>query len=72
MLKQGKGAPVDVEKQVAILYAVVNNILSGVDAAKIGEYEEGLYRYLDQDPDGIDASAKSVRKRQARGGCGTS
>ncbi len=55
VLKQGKGAPVDVEKQVAILYAVVNNILSGVDAAKIGEYEEGLYRYLDQDPDGIDA-----------------
>ncbi len=55
VLKQGKGAPVDVEKQVAILYAVVNNILSDVDAAKIGEYEEGLYRYLDQDPDGIDA-----------------
>ncbi len=55
VLKQGKGAPVDVEKQVAILYAVVNNILSAVDADKIGEYEEGLYRYLDQDPDGIDA-----------------
>ncbi len=55
VLKQGKNSPVDVEKQVAILYAVTHNILTDVDVEKIGEYEQGVFSYLDQDPDGIDA-----------------
>ena len=55
VLKQDKSSPVPVEKQVAILYAVVNNILMKVDTADVAEYEEGLFRYLDQAPDGIAA-----------------
>ncbi len=55
VLKQGKNSPVDVEKQVAILYAVTHNILTDVDVEKIGEYEQGMFSYLDQDPDGIEA-----------------
>ncbi len=55
VLKQKNGSPVAVEKQVAILYAVINNILSDVAVADIADYEKNLYRYLDENPDGIAA-----------------
>ena len=54
-LKQKNGAPVPVEKQVAILYAVTNNLLTDIEVKDIAGYEAGLYRYLDEDPDGIEA-----------------
>ena len=53
VLKQGKSAPVSVEKQVAILYAVVNNLLTQIPVEEIREYEEDLYRFLDRDPDAV-------------------
>jgi F-type H+-transporting ATPase subunit alpha len=55
VLKQDKNQPVPVEKQVAILYAVVNNILIKIEADDVAEYEAGLYEYLDTDPSGIAA-----------------
>ncbi len=55
ILKQGKSSPMTVEKQVAVIYAVVNGILMDVPVEKIGSYEDGLLHYLDQDPSGIDA-----------------
>ena len=55
VLKQDKNKPVPVEKQVAILYAVVNNILMKVEASDVAEYEAGLYDFLDSDPSGIAA-----------------
>ncbi|MBQ9503617.1 MAG: F0F1 ATP synthase subunit alpha [Lachnospiraceae bacterium] len=61
VLKQDKSSPVPVEKQVAILYAVVNNILMKVNTTDIAEYEEGLFRHLDQAPDGI-AAMKAIRE----------
>ena len=61
VLKQDKSSPVPVEKQVAILYAVVNNILMKVDTADIAEYEEGLFRHLDTAPDGI-AAMNAIRE----------
>ncbi len=61
VLKQDKSSPVPVEKQVAILYAVVNNILMKVETTDIAEYEEGLFRHLDQAPDGI-AVMKAIRE----------
>ena len=61
VLKQDKNQPVPVEKQVAILYAVVNNILMKVDAADVAEYEEGLYEFLDSDPSGI-AAMRDIRE----------
>ena len=61
VLKQDKNKPVPVEKQVAILYAVVNNILMKVDVADVAEYEAGLYDFLDVDPSGI-AAMRDIRE----------
>ena len=47
VLKQGRSAPVPVEKQVCILYAVTNNFLAEVPVEKIAEYEQELYADLD-------------------------
>ena len=47
VLKQGRSAPVDVAHQVCILYAVGNGYLKDVPVSAIGEYEAGLYPYLD-------------------------
>ena len=64
VLKQGKSAPVSVEKQVAILYAVVNNILLPIPVEDIREFEEDLYRFLDRDPDAV-AVMEEIRKTGA-------
>ena len=61
VLKQDKNSPAEVEKQVAILYAVVNNILAPVEVSDIRTYEAELNRYLDQDPDGL-AAMKAIRE----------
>ncbi|MBE5860344.1 MAG: F0F1 ATP synthase subunit alpha [Butyrivibrio sp.] len=52
VLKQDRSSPVPVEKQVAILYAVINNVLTEVEPSDIAEYEAGLYEFLDTNPDG--------------------
>ena len=52
VLKQDRSSPVAVEKQVAILYAVVNNLLTEVAPTDIAEYEAGLFDFLDTNPDG--------------------
>ena len=43
VLKQKNASPVPVEKQVAILYAVVHGIITNVAVTDIAEYEQGLY-----------------------------
>ena len=43
VLKQNHSAPVAVENQVCILYAVVHNCLNDVPVRLIAEYERGLY-----------------------------
>ena len=55
VLKQGRSMPVPVEKQVAILYAVVNGVLSAVAVEDVHEYEMGLYDFLDTDANGAAA-----------------
>lgn len=55
VLKQGKGEPVAVEKQVAILYAVVHGILTAVEVKDIRHYEEELYHFLDADAEALSA-----------------
>ena len=47
VLKQGRSAPVDVEKQICILYAVTNNYLADVKVEDVQEYEKELYEYMD-------------------------
>jgi F-type H+-transporting ATPase subunit alpha len=51
VLKQNKGTPVPVEKQIAILYAVSNDYLKDVAVDKVQAYEEGLFVFLDSDPE---------------------
>ena len=55
VLKQGRSTPVPVEKQVAILYAVVKGVLTDVAVEDIQVYEEGLYTFLDSDAQGVAA-----------------
>ena len=64
VLKQGKSSPVPVEKQVAILYAVVNNLLTQIPVEEIRAFEEELYRFLDRDPDAV-AVMEEIRKTGA-------
>ena len=52
VLKQNQNAPVPVEKQVAILYAVTKGILSKVATEDVRAYEDGLYTWLDTDAQG--------------------
>ncbi len=46
VLKQGRNSPIDVELQVAIIYAVVNNMLADVPTEKIKSFEDELFEYL--------------------------
>ena len=52
VLKQNQNAPVPVEKQVAILYAVTKGILSRVEVEDVRAYEAGLFTHLDADAEG--------------------
>ncbi len=54
VLKQNQNAPVPVEKQVAILYAVTKGILSKVAVSDVRDYETGLYTHLDTDAVGVE------------------
>ena len=47
VLKQNQNAPVPVEKQVAILYAVTKGILANVKTEDVREYEDRLFTWLD-------------------------
>ncbi len=46
ILKQDRNSPIDVELQVCIIYAVVNDLLSDVPVERIKEYEKELFDYL--------------------------
>ena len=53
VLKQGRNAPVAVELQVAIIYAVVNNLLREIKIEDISRFEEELFEYLTLSKDEI-------------------
>ncbi|MDO4619525.1 MAG: F0F1 ATP synthase subunit alpha [Lachnospiraceae bacterium] len=55
VLKQNQNAPVPVQKQVAILYAVTKGYLAKVDVEKVREYESSLFQYLDTDAEALAA-----------------
>ncbi|MBR5140762.1 MAG: F0F1 ATP synthase subunit alpha [Clostridia bacterium] len=46
VLKQGRNSPMAVELQVAIIYAVVNNLLREIEIEDISRFEEELCEYL--------------------------
>ena len=64
VLKQNQNAPVPVEKQVAILYAVTKGILSKVATEDVRTYESGLYTWLDSDAQGA-AAMQEIRSTGA-------
>ena len=47
VLKQGRGKPVRVGCQVAIIYAVINDYLKDVPVKEVQEYEQKLFTYLE-------------------------
>ena len=46
VLKQDRNSPIAVELQVAIIYAVVNNMLSKIPVDEISVFERDLFEYL--------------------------
>ena len=64
VLKQNQNAPVPVEKQVAILYAVTKGILSRVATEDVSSYEAGLYTWIDSDAQGA-AAMQEIRSTGA-------
>ena len=64
VLKQNQNAPVPVEKQVAILYAVTKGILSRDATEDVRTYEAGLYTWIDSDAQGA-AAMQEIRSTGA-------
>lgn len=48
VLKQNQNSPIAVEHQVAIIYAVVNNLLADIAVEDIFEYEKDLFVFLEE------------------------
>ena len=46
VLKQDRNAPVTVEHQIMIIYAVINNFLQKIPANRISEFEAELYEFI--------------------------
>ena len=47
VLKQGEHAPVKVENQVVIIFAVINDLLADIEIEQIKDFESGLYEYIE-------------------------
>lgn len=48
ILKQGQYEPLPVSKQVMIIYAAVNGYLDDIELEKVAAFEQGFYRFMDQ------------------------
>jgi F-type H+-transporting ATPase subunit alpha len=46
VLKQDRNSPLDVELQIAIIYAVVNNLLREISVEDVSRFEKELFEYL--------------------------
>ena len=46
VLKQDRNSPIDVELQVVIIYAVVNDFLADVKVSEISDFENGLFDFM--------------------------
>ena len=47
VLKQPQNSPISVENQVIIIFAVVNKYLMGVPVEKIGQFQDELFSYIE-------------------------
>ena len=58
VLKQGQYVPMDVEKQVVVVYAVTKGYLDDVPVDKVAEYEEQLNTFLQSKGEALMAKLK--------------
>ena len=58
VLKQDRNSPIAVELQVAIIYAVVNDLLSDVPLERIKDFEAALFEHLLAVGDGITSAIR--------------
>ena len=65
ILKQDRNAPVPVEKQVCIIYAVTHKYLQDIEVEQVKEYEQGLYEYLDTNNDALLRSIRETGKLES-------
>ena len=65
ILKQDRNAPVPVEKQVCIIYAVTHKYLQEIEVEQVKEYEQGLYEYLDTNHDALLRSIRETGKLES-------
>lgn len=65
ILKQDRNAPVPVEKQVCIIYAVTHKYLQEIEVEQVKEYEQGLYEYLDTNKDALLRSIRETGKLES-------
>lgn len=47
ILKQGESAPLPVERQVMIIYAVTNKYVRDIEVEKIAEFEQEFYKFME-------------------------
>jgi F-type H+-transporting ATPase subunit alpha len=58
ILKQGQHVPIPVEKQIIIIYAVINRYLADIKIKSIARFEAGLSKFMDECyPEIIDSIA---------------
>jgi len=62
VLKQGRNAPVTVEHQVIIIYAVVNDYLKSVPVGLIADFEDELFRHVDESHPDIISSITETKE----------
>ena len=60
VLKQGRNSPISVELQVAIIFAVVNNMLKNVALEDVSAFEAELFEYLTATKDDLLASIRET------------
>ena len=58
LLKQGQYAPLPVEKQVLILFAVTNGFTDALPVDSLGRYERELYAFIDSRKPAVWAELK--------------
>jgi F-type H+-transporting ATPase subunit alpha len=62
VLKQTQYTPIQVEKQIAIIFLAVNGVLDDVDTAKIAEFEKEFISFLDTQKKEIFEEVLSEKK----------
>lgn len=61
VLKQPQNSPIPVEKQVIIIFAVVNRFLIDVPREKVNDFQNELFAYIDMNHSDI---AKTIREKK--------